>query len=183
MTAAHCIHSAIACNSHSWVFDYANTEKEKSSFSFNKDQVYHCTDIIERVYDTNTLADYALIRLDRPVVGRDPLKFRRAGRPADDALMTVIGNPLGLPTKITVGADMRDNTHPVYFVTNSDTFNLNSGSAVIDSRTGIVEGILVRGGKDFTTGINECQSSIVYGQNEGRGEDVVRITMVKSLQR
>jgi hypothetical protein len=183
LTAAHCIHSVVACNSHSWVFDYANSEEERTSFNFNRDQVYRCTEIIERVYDTATKADYALLRLDRPVVGRSPLKYRVAGRPSDDALMTVIGNPLGLPIKITVGADMRDNSNPVYFVTNSDTFNLNSGSAVLDSRTGIVEGILVRGGRDFMTGVNQCQSSIVYGQNDGRGEDVVRITIVKSLMR
>lgn len=185
VTAGHCINSNTDCSQHIWAFDYANTTEEKSSFSFNKDQVYRCTSIVERQKDFSTKADYAVLKLDRPVVGRAPLKFRTDGKASDDSVMTVLGYPSGLPLKITAAADMRNNTNPIFFVTNADTYGGNSGSAVVDSRTGIVEGILVRGDADYapsTTG-ERCMTSNYNSQDGGRGEDVTRITIIKALQR
>lgn len=181
VTAGHCINDEFECGSHSWVFDYANTNGEKAEFKFNKDQVYRCTKIIERKKESGTQADYAVLKLDRPVVGRTPLTYRKSGKPADDAVMTVIGHPTGLPTKITAAADMRNNKNPVFFVTNADTYGGNSGSAVVDSRTGIVEGILVRGDQDYARSSEGCMVSVYRDQNGGRGEDVTRINIIKDL--
>ncbi|MGZ3787815.1 MAG: trypsin-like serine peptidase [Bacteriovorax sp.] len=184
VTAGHCVTAVTDCQNHAWVFDFTNTTEEKSSFTFNKDQVFRCTKIIAREKNPTDMNDYAVLKLDRPVPGRAPLKFRKAGKPADDAVFTVIGHPSGLPTKITSAADMRDNTNPIYFRTNSDTYGGNSGSAVVDSRTGVVEGILVRGDTDYTQADNDsCMVSVHRDQNGGRGEDATRITNIKVLQK
>lgn len=183
VTAGHCLNSESDCQGHSWVFDFANIESEQKTFTFNKDQVYRCTKIIERKKESGAMADYAVLKLDRPVVGRSPLKYRTEGKPADDAVLTVIGHPTGLPTKITAAADMRNNTSPIYFVTNADTYGGNSGSAVVDSRTGIVEGILVRGDTDYARSETGCLESVRRSQDGGRGEDVTRITIIKALKK
>lgn len=183
VTAGHCINSDYDCSQHAWVFDFANKTEEVSSFKLSGDQVYRCTKIIERQKDARTQADYAVLKLDRPVVGRSPLKFRKEGKPADDAVMTVIGHPTGLPTKITAAADMRNNSNPVFFVTNADTYGGNSGSAVVDSRTGIVEGILVRGDQDYARSSEGCMVSVYRDQNGGRGEDITRITIINDLMK
>lgn len=183
VTAGHCINTAFDCSQHSWVFDFANTQEEKTSFSFNKSQVYRCTGIIERQKDFKTQSDYALIKLDRPVLGRAPLRIRTSGKPANDAVLTVIGHPSGLPTKITAAADMRNNSNPIFFVTNADTYSGNSGSAVVDARTGIVEGILVRGDQDYARSSAGCMESVYRDQDDGRGEDVTRITIIKALKK
>lgn len=181
VTAGHCINAETDCANHSWVFDYGNATEEKSSFTFTKDQVYSCTKIISREKNSDDMNDFAVLKLDRPVTGRTPLKIRTAGKAADDAVFTVIGHPTGLPTKITSGADMRDNTNPIFFRTNADTYGGNSGSAVLDSRTGIVEGILVRGDQDYKQSETEsCIVSVYRDQNGGRGEDVTRITNIKT---
>ncbi len=182
VTAGHCINSDWDCSNHYWVFDFANKEKEETSFTFNKDQVYRCTKIIERKKESGSGADYAVLKLERTVVGRTPLKYRTEGKPANDAVMTVIGHPTGLPTKITAAADMRNNNNPTYFVTNADTYGGNSGSAVVDSRTGIVEGILVRGDTDYTRTEEGCLGSVYRPQTGGRGEDVTRITIINDLK-
>lgn len=180
VTAGHCINAVTDCDNHAWVFDFANTTEEKGSFSFDKSQVFRCTKIIAREKNSSTMNDFAVLKLDRPVTGRTPLKYRTAGKPSDDAVFTVIGHPSGLPLKITAAADMRDNTKPIYFSTNADTYGGNSGSAVVDSRTGIVEGILVRGDQDYQQLENEtCMVSVHRDQNGGRGEDVTRITNIK----
>ncbi len=182
VTAGHCINSDFDCQNHYWVFDFANKEKEETSFTFTKDQVYRCSKIIERKKEMGTQADYAVLKLERVVEGRTPLKYRTEGKPADDAVFTVIGHPTGLPTKITAAADMRKNTNDVYFVTNADTYGGNSGSAVVDSRTGIVEGILVRGDQDYTRTEEGCLGSVYRPQSGGRGEDVTRITIIDDLK-
>lgn len=184
VTAGHCVNSDSDCGNHSWFFDFSNDSSLKSTFTFKKDQVFHCTRIIAREKDEEIMSDYAVLKLDRPVLGRAPLKFRSRGKVADDAVLTVIGHPSGLPLKITPAADMRDNSNPIYFVTNSDTYSGNSGSPVIDSRTGVVEGILVRGDTDYTQKDNEeCSVSVHHDLDLGRGEEVTRITIIDVLQK
>ena len=182
VTAGHCVSSDYECQNHAWVFDYTNRESEKKTFSFTKDQVYRCSKVIERKKDANTKSDYAVLKLERAVVNRSPLEYRTSGAPADDAVFTVIGHPTGLPTKITAAAEMRNNHDPVYFVTNADTYGGNSGSAVVDSRTGIVEGILVRGDTDYARTSEGCLASVHRPQNGGRGEDITRITVIENLK-
>jgi V8-like Glu-specific endopeptidase len=183
VTAGHCVNSDQECSEHYWVFDYANKTAEQKSFTFNKDQVYRCTKIIERKKDMVTQTDYAVVQLERPVVGRAGLTIRTEGKPADDAEFIVIGHPTGLPTKITSAAKMRNNKNDVYFITNSDTYGGNSGSVVVDSKTGIVEGILVRGDTDYTRVDQSCLVSVKRPQDGGRGEDITRITIIEDLKK
>lgn len=184
VTAGHCVTSVDDCKNHKWVFDFANKDSEKKNFVFTKDQVFTCTSIIERKKDVGAGADYAVVKLDRKVTGRTPLKYRTEGKLADDAVLTVIGHPTGLPLKITSAADMRNNTNDTFFVMNSDTYGGNSGSAVVDARTGIVEGILVRGDTDFQRAPGQnCMISVVRAPDAGRGEDATRITIIKALNK
>jgi V8-like Glu-specific endopeptidase len=186
VTAGHCINSVEDCENVLWVFDYANITEEKSAFTFKPNQVFHCTKLIARKKDEKTLNDYSVMKLDRAVLDRQPLKYRTSGKVSDDASITVIGYPSGLPAKIASGAVVRNNKNPIYFVTNADTFNLNSGSAVIDSKTGLVEGILVRGDTDYMHSIegnsNSCLMTVHRDSTGGRGEDVTRITNIKALK-
>lgn len=182
VTAGHCITSQSQCSQHFWVFDFANIEGETKSFRFSKNQMARCSKIIERKQDRQTGADYAVVLLDRKMEGRTPLTFRTEGKVADDAILTVVGHPSGLPTKITSAVEIRNNTINEYLITNADTFGGNSGSAVVDSRTGMVEGILVRGDTDYMTRRGESCARPVYRENDGgRGEDITRITIIKSL--
>jgi V8-like Glu-specific endopeptidase len=184
VTAGHCESMMGECLYFSWVFDFENTSEEETAFSFNKNQIYHCTKIISRQQNyPGDQNDYALVQLDRSVIGRTPLKIRTTGKISSDAVLTVIGHPSGLPTKITSNALVRDNSNPIYFTTNADTFAGNSGSAVIDSKTGIVEGILVRGDDDYQKAEEDdtCKLTVHREQNAGRGEDVTRITNIPFL--
>lgn len=121
-------------------------------------------------------------RLDRKVINRLPLKIRREGKVDDQAGLVIIGNPSGLPTKVALEGTMRKNDNSIYFVANLDSFAGNSGSAVIDRKTGLVEGILVRGEIDFVLD-SERNCKIVKQCAEGscRGEDVTRITNILPL--
>lgn len=182
LTAGHCIQTASDCDRYSWVFDYANINGEVDSFKIKKSEVYKCVALTEHAFDSKTYNDYSLVKLDRPVINRPPLKFRTKGKISNRAKLVVIGHPSGLPTKIADDAFMRSNTNKYFFMANLDTFGGNSGSAVFDAKTGIVEGILVRGEKDYEYDTSKlCLNPKVCGMNLCRGEDVTRITNVHAL--
>lgn len=184
VTAGHCIQDIDDCERYSWVFGYSNVTEEKPTQIVPKAEVYKCNKIISRVLDRSTYNDFALVKLDRVVTGHTPLKFRTTGKIADKANLVVIGHPSGLPTKIADGAKVRSNTNKYYFQATLDTFGGNSGSAVFDSITGTVEGILVRGETDYVNDpVQNCYRPKVCKVTECRGEDVTRITNIKELQK
>ncbi len=182
VTAGHCIEELSDCSRYHWVFNYAMDTAQKQDFIVKKDDVYACTEIIERALDRTTMDDYALVRLDRKVIGHTPLKTRTSGKIANNTQLVVIGHPTGLPTKVADGAAVRVNSNDFFFQSNLDTFGGNSGSAVFDSKTGLVEGILVRGERDYVPDSSKnCSRPKVCKNNACRGEDVTRITNIKAL--
>lgn len=183
VTAGHCVESEADCKNAVWVFDYHDHLVNSSHKKLPQKNVFQCKSIVSRDLDGNTMRDYAVIKLDRMAVDRVPLKYRTMGTIANDTQLVVIGHPSGLPTKITDGATVRDNFGPVYFTADLDTFGGNSGSAVFDARTGVIEGILVRGEVDYDEDeARQCKKVHRVAQDGGRGEDVTRITNVHGLE-
>ncbi len=170
-TAGHCITSQTDCNDNSWVFDYAITEKNQKEIVIPSSSVYKCKQIVKTVQDPSTMEDYAVVKLDKEVIGREPLKFRASGKPSVGDKLVVIGCPTGLPLKISDNAKVRK-LEDAYFSANLDTYGGNSGSAVFNSETGLVEGILVRGERDYVRDSSGCMISNVCPDDGCRGEDV-----------
>lgn len=184
VTAGHCIRSQSDCNRYKWVFDYAYAagSEAKGSFNVPKESVYNCKKIIEQRLSRSDMNDYALIKLDRKVTDRRPLQFRTEGQIEVNANLVVIGHPTGLPTKIADGANVRS-LKGTYFQANLDTYGGNSGSAVFNADTGVVEGILVRGETDYVRDSQRgCRVSNVVSNRGGRGEDVTYITEIRALR-
>lgn len=181
VTAGHCVQNESQCESASWVFDYKVERDNDTQVIVDKTQVYKCSKIISQKLDVETEADYAVIKLDREVEDRAPLKFRTKGAAVVGDELVVIGHPSGLPTKIADGAAIRE-VNDVYFKANLDTFGGNSGSAVFNATTGVVEGILVRGETDYIRDASQgCRVSNVFANDDGDGEDVTLITIVEGL--
>lgn len=197
VTAGHCYKAQStpeeACKNFAWVFGYElNSEKADPTKSIPVSNIYLCKSVVSSEL-TQTL-DYSIIKLDRPVVGRAPLKFRTSGKIADSASLVVIGHPTGLPTKISAGGKINRNLQPTTFSTNLDTFHGNSGSAVFDAKTGVIEGILIQGKNDYVPSkkddprscmvVNKCDdnaNNCIGGAELGPiqwGEVVLRITTI-----
>ncbi len=182
VTAGHCMTSELDCASNRWAFDYKIDVPGQTKVVLQRANIYSCKRIVEQRLDPVTQDDYALIELDRPVLDRAPLKFRRSGDVAVGAPLVVIGHPSGLPTKVAGGANVRS-VDPKFFTANLDTFGGNSGSAVLNAATMEVEGILVRGDEDYVPGPNgQCFVANVVGNDEGMGEDVTLITNIEALK-
>jgi V8-like Glu-specific endopeptidase len=199
VTAGHCFQMRSeefptpesVCQGFDWVFDYSVTQSGQNPLdNLTNDDVYHCKTVVTA--QLNALQDFAVIKLDRKVVGHKPLKIRTTGITNSNTELVVIGHPSGLPTKISDGGQILDNSNPRRFVTNLDTFQGNSGSAVFDGKSGLLEGILVQGKTDYRPSqpgnpsscfvVNRCTSDgkkCEYGNSASlTGEVVTRITEI-----
>lgn len=183
VTAGHCIKSEMDCSSYKWVFDFKVDHSDQADVQVPKTSVYNCKKIISRSLDQMSKDDYAVIQLDRKVLDRRPLAFRKSGKISVGSQIAVIGHPTGLPTKIADGAKVRS-LNSKFFVANLDTYGGNSGSAVFNLKTSEVEGILVRGENDYVPDSElGCQVSNVCANESCRGEDVTYITNIPALQK
>jgi len=178
VTAGHCVKDKYECKKQTWVVDFdsnADFQGPKGTITFPKENTYSCRELLN--WSQNTNLDFAVIKLDRAVSGKTPLKIRREGKTESSESLMVIGHPLGMPKMVANNILIRDNSQTYVFKTNADTFSGNSGSPVIGEISGLVEGILVRGDDDFEMDVNlGCQRMARCGNKECRGESVQRST-------
>lgn len=179
ITAGHCLRNQLNCERVRFVFGYSVNNPDISPLNIPENQVYQCAEILSTKNNGPSGEDFSIVRLDRPVEDYQPLDLRTDGDIKDNQELTVIGYPRGIPGKLAHGGKVRDNSNPIFFLADLDTFGGNSGSAVFNSETRLVEGVLVRGEKDFIFDQKDrCRRSYKCKEGECRGEDVVRISEV-----
>jgi V8-like Glu-specific endopeptidase len=139
-TAAHCIQGETIADIR-FVFGYHMRDKDTPKLVINNSDIYQGVEVIAWQLD-EAGADWALIRLDRPVVNHRIARIREAGRVSDGQALHIIGHPTGLPAKFAGGGTVRDNHNRAFFVENMDAYAGNSGSPVFNSTTHIVEGCM-----------------------------------------
>ena len=145
-TAGHCISSADQA-SFRFVFGYRMADATRAVRRIPAADVYTATQIVAR-QETAT-ADYALVRLDRAVSGRQPLRIARTDILAPGLQVYLLGHPSGLPRKIAGNASVTDNRSRTRFTTNLDTFGGNSGSPIFALPSNLLVGVLVAGEVDY----------------------------------
>ena len=174
-TAGHCIDDTNVA-SRLFVFGFQMINGTDAKTVIEVGEIYRGVSLIDRQSST-TGADWALVRLDRPVTGHHVAAVRTAGAIADDAPVYVVGHPSSLPLKYAGNANVRDNTPSTHFVANLDTYGGNSGSPVFNAGSHTVEGILVRGETDYVYNTEgTCLVSLICPDTGCRGQDCTRVT-------
>ena len=180
------------CKYYDWMFDYeVDSSNRFTALNHSSENIYKCEKVIFATLTNEN--DYAIIKLDRKVTGRTPLKVRKNKKIELNEDLFVIGHPSGLPKKIAMGARVLKNSDKEFFTTNLDTFGGNSGSPVFNANTLEVEGILVRGRTDYTPDYSKDKSCLRVNtcDNNGLnckefdpdidGEEVTRITELQRI--
>lgn len=200
VTAGHCAldgeglykdEKTFECSENSWLFDYSMNGDEVNTENISSENLYRCKEVVRG--ELTEKIDYAIVRLDRKVKNRKPLKMRKSGKIKKGSEIFVIGHPSGLPMKYSGDAQVSVNTAEEHFSTNLDTFAGNSGSPVFNAETLEVEGILVRGRTDYVESeedgqfcmrVNICDQSgnnCLETNEDIDGEHVQRINAVVKI--
>jgi hypothetical protein len=169
-----------------------------------KENVYNCEKIVTRSRrDTFfKFADFAIIQLDRPVNDRTPLKVRLHGRVKKGTELVLLGHPSGLPLKYDANGRVTHHWNKFekenlksrvktffqranYFTANVDSFAGNSGSPLINKKTGEVEGILILGADDYTFDFSRgCTVTKKYLDEDSEVQELgFKINKIKGLKK
>jgi len=174
-TAGHCV-NANSLSAVRFVFGFQMSDADTAVTTLRGDQVYQGAEVLG--WRNNGDLDYAVVRLNRAIIAPEvfPLPIRREGTIAEGTSVGVIGHPTGLPLKIAFGptTTVRSPGPEGYFVANLDTYGGNSGSPVFNAFTGEVEGVLVRGARDYNI-VGTCFESNRI-EDTASGEDVSKST-------
>ncbi len=179
-TAGHCVREDNVAQIR-FVFGFRMVDASTATLTIDNSQIYAGQRLLGRE-EIGTGPDWALVELDRPVSDHPMASIRTEGVIEPDQTLHVIGHPSGLPMKIADSSTVQDNSPTEFFVANLDTYGGNSGSPVFNSDTHQVEGILVRGERDFVP-LGNCNVSMVCPANASgcRGEDCTRTTIFADL--
>lgn len=154
VTAGHCLQGFGACGRARFVLDWTNEpEAQTLASTLPRARIRGCEEILAREVEAAHGIDYAIVRLDAPVLDRQPLPLRPYGQPALEQALLTVGFPGGVPAKVSpgtvrreVGAELED--LPAFVGTglgiDTDAVPGNSGGPVVSLDYGWVEGILAR---------------------------------------
>ena len=136
------------CEAYTWMFDY-RADSDVNRIPNN--DIYKCSEIIYAVQQEidGNMQDFSLIRLDRKVEGRTPLKLAQQEAKLNERI-TMLGHPMGLPLKYTYSARVFRGVEGRSFLTNLDAFGGNSGSPVFNTKNEVV-GVLIAGNPSVAT--------------------------------
>ena len=177
VTAQHCLPAEECSDDHVWVFNFQRAAAEHHFV--RQEDIFTCAKVLKQEKNQRQGTDWAVVALDRPTVEHQPFLYRQSGKAEDGLEVITFGYPSGLPLKVAWHGQIKNNSGKGYFTASIDAFSGNSGSPVVDPATGMVEGLLVRGGidyvKDESTGL---RVPLQVGERYLMGEEVVRITEI-----
>lgn len=183
ITAGHCIaNNREFLDSIAFVFDFRYENDKLIIKDIPKENVFFGSNIIKYVKSFVEGSDFCIIEVTRDIPDFRISQTRQAGIVSPGQNLIAVGYPNGTPVKISPNGKVYNNDADNFFITNLDTYEGNSGGPVFDSTTGLVEGIIKGGNKDFTTiTISNtaliCKKSIKCPENIGNqclGERVIR---------
>ena len=140
LSAGHCVKTIQECKSFIYVTGYS---QDRLANGFPADSRYECKKLLD--WGLNELEDFSVIRLNRPVEGVVPLRWRREGNLEKGDGLYTIGSPFGLPLKKSDGRVEYVSDDAAGVSTTIDSFEGNSGGPVLNPSSSLLEGILVGG--------------------------------------
>ncbi|MGN6418315.1 MAG: trypsin-like serine peptidase [Pseudobacter sp.] len=186
ITAAHCIDENNYMDYY-YVFDYILDSNKFFYRTIDSSKVFQAIGARSE-YNIFLNLDYSVVTLNKKVDAFRIRKLKTSGQTGTGSSYHVIGTPGGLPLKISGSAKVRTNNASAYFTILSDTYKGNSGSPVFNSQTHEIEGILVKGAKDFDPFKKlpdvVCRKSIVcpvFCEDAKDGERVSRVSQFVHL--
>jgi hypothetical protein len=172
VTAGHVAATSDFLNSVYFLFDYVMESEDQVRTVYGLDDVYEGSAVL--IQRTMGDRDWAVVQLDRTVIGHEPLEYRQSGKIDDGASVYMIGHPNGLPQMRSGPVKLEANDPCTFFTARLDSYPYNSGSPVFHADSHVVEGLLVSDVSNLTE-YCDCWAPAKYGSEFGLpGARVIR---------
>lgn len=180
LTAGHCVNEERKCSEeYVFNFNFKQLNGLPASTSLEKYNSYYCKDVIFRL--DQQIGDLALVQLDRPVFGVEPVSIFQSAKELSYAYpVGMAGYPSGLPLKLVGDSQVLSKMNSS-FKANLDAFGGNSGSPVFSLKTGGLLGILIKGEYDFVEDESGCKKEQRCNEYNCTGELVSSIDNVMNI--
>lgn len=143
------------------VFGYKMIDGATPVTEISNENIYRGVGFVERSYcRTQDGKDWALVKLDRSVVGRYPVTLSQNTIPVEKPLY-ILGYPLGLPIKYASNASVRT-IKKNSFTADLDVFSGNSGSPVFSAESHDLVGMVIHGDRHDFRWTGQCWITIIY---------------------
>jgi V8-like Glu-specific endopeptidase len=168
VTAGHCADVEDMCAKYAWLFDYQLDENGQLPKSYSRSQVYSCKKIVKsvhsniKIYGQFIRTDYAVVELDRPVMGRRPIELSKKKFVRPGTKVVNISYPIGTPGKISdIGTVSKYMYLPGFFWSNVMVFGGSSGSGMFNAETGELVGVVSQGVNNLEKDkVHECKNMV-----------------------
>ena len=169
-TAGHCVNKHTRCEQMGFAFGYAKKTPHEDPITIPEADFYRCEMLIGRLYNPleeqettenkELWQDWAVMKLNRPVTNREPVRLMSGEFLKRGTEIKAIGHPSGISMKVTDGVVISDDKER-YMNTTLDIYKGNSGSPTFDVVNGDVHGIVIRGtgGNSFRVTEQNCAVS------------------------
>jgi V8-like Glu-specific endopeptidase len=172
LTAGHCADEKKMCDDFKWVFGYQLNKDGNLPETYAKKNIYNCKSIVAsvnvkmnlgiatRLYQTFLRTDFAIIELDRPVMGRVPVKLSTKPIVEVGDRVFSISYPIGMPAKVNFNGEVQSGMNTAaYFWTSLIVFGGSSGGPIFSEETGELVGVISKG---ITTTTQDPDRKCVY---------------------
>src|SRR3989344_1291385 len=105
LTAGHCFQSVRDCRASKFIFNYKMAARGSLLERLASSEIYDCAKLYR--HNNTKSGDFALVQLDRPVLGHQPASYRSNGGIALGDKVFAVGYPVGLPMKFALNAKVR----------------------------------------------------------------------------
>ncbi|MBV2168144.1 MAG: serine protease [Bdellovibrio sp.] len=158
LTAGHCVAEKDICKNTKFIFGW-DLERSQHKTLANS-EVFHCKNILRQENNRSKGIDYAIIELDRPAKGIQPVSIAKDALHKRGDLVLSLSYPMGLPLKQDIGKVLESADGSYTLKVEVDTFMGSSGSPLFNGK-GELLGILSSGMEDF------LEDDIYRVQSEG----------------
>lgn len=148
LTASHCMQvgeNRNNCASTKFVFGWTEEDSKKN---LSSGDIYSCQKILKSESVRSRGIDYAIVQLDRPVIGTIPVKIASTQMLLEKEPVMSLSYPLGIPLKKDIGHVLSDTKEGTLVKVEVDTFQGSSGSPLFNAKGELI-GILSTGMEDF----------------------------------
>lgn len=125
------------------VFGYKMIDETNCKKEFEGHEIYAIKKVV--AFQNAGGRDWVLVKLNKEAIGRKPLVLDSRTQLPTGSKTYMLGYPLGLPIKLTIGGEILDSSNPHVISDSNEAFPANSGSPLFDRQSKKVIGIYVRG--------------------------------------